>query len=410
MVYTIDELYNKVLSPVLDVYEVFKNFFGEEYVDLQTRSIEEFKELFDTTKYLFGIEASDAEHYDCPDESLTNINYDYETLPSNILVWWPEVTVTNEHNKSVKIQDLYAKIPLNMEGRIPLEMPGFTMTRTTYNTLQFSSGYMHSHLPSFSPERESSYARFSEPCLGRGPIRNTIIDLKSTNEEALWMLFCQELAQYVTVESLAGGPYRKLEFIGLDRRRTVPCEYQTRTPKDILEILEHSIVAEEIGRIKEILSNFMEYYVSLSPLPISYIQGKYICTWSFYDYLVNVSNAFIDWINQHGNMGDVDILTRTSCIKTVECGEDGFYDTGRAIGRHGIVDGVEILKFKGESKRLHVLADDEADPSCATILDPGIANFIINRIFNIINYHYGHTEDSDSREATTETSKKVYYL
>jgi len=409
MVYTIDELYNKVLSPVLGVYDVFKNFFGEEYVDLQTLSVEEFKEKFDNTKDLFGIEAPDAEHYDCSDESLTNITYDYGTLPSQILVWWPEVTITNEHNKSVKIQDLYAKIPINIEGKIPLEMSGVTMTRTTYNALQFSSGYMHSHLMGFSPERESSYARFSEPCLGRGPIRNTIIDLKATNEEALWMLFCQELAQYVTVESLTGGPYRKLEFIGFDRRGKVPCEYQTRTPKEILEILGRGR-PEEISRVKEILSNFMEYYASLSPLPVSYIQGKYICTWSFYDYLVNVSNAFIDWINQHGNMDDVDILTRTSCIKTVECGEGGFYETGGIIGRQGIVEGVEILKFKGESKRLHVLADDEADTSCATILNPGIANFIINRIFNIINYHYGHTEDSDSRETTTETSKKVYYL
>ena len=47
---------------VCDIYEVFKNFFGEQYVDIQAKA--------DSSYYL-------------------------------IYVWWPYVTVTNEFNKSV---------------------------------------------------------------------------------------------------------------------------------------------------------------------------------------------------------------------------------------------------------------------------------------------------------------------
>ena len=35
MEYTINQLYKKVFQKVFDVYDVFSNFFGEDYVDLQ---------------------------------------------------------------------------------------------------------------------------------------------------------------------------------------------------------------------------------------------------------------------------------------------------------------------------------------------------------------------------------------
>ena len=80
---------NPILNPdhqeVCDIYEVFKNFFGEPYVDIQAKA--------DSSYYL-------------------------------IYVWWPHVTVTNEYDQSVSIQDLYAKIEINNEGRIPFEFSG----------------------------------------------------------------------------------------------------------------------------------------------------------------------------------------------------------------------------------------------------------------------------------------------
>lgn len=222
MQYTINELRQKLSTDVLNVYEVFKNYFGEENVDLQDipdeeRVVDMIYACTDITNIetSFPIEISDAD-YD-------SIASRFRSAKPFILVHWPTVTVTNEYNRSITIKDLYAKIKLDCEGRIPTENRGFLLNRATYSVEQWVSSYMHSHIAQIPKD---NLERFQEPCLGSGPIIDTINSLKADITEGFdeirWMLFCEELSRYVTVESIAGVPYNHLENVGMG---TILSEY-----------------------------------------------------------------------------------------------------------------------------------------------------------------------------------------
>jgi len=194
MLYTISELRQKLFGPVYDVYEIFKNFYGEEFTDLQEMPSDE--ELSDMLRQFWDIQPMGTNSYELDDEDYATLKSRYDNTRAIIMVWWPSVTVSNENDRSILIHDLYARVDITPDGRIPYEMTGFKLNRTTFTDVQFESGYIHSHVPS-----RCGLPNFQNPCLGRGPIRNTIADLKNNYEEALWMLFCQELSLYVTVES-----------------------------------------------------------------------------------------------------------------------------------------------------------------------------------------------------------------
>ena len=138
MLYTIEELEKDVSGNVFDVYEVFKNFFGEEYVDLQSE--------VNLIEHIPSPE-EDGEHYDIPQELFDNLQNLYQGAYWDIIVYWPRVTITNEHNRSIDIYDLYAKITIQKDGTIPFEYRGFTLNRSRYTKEQFNhkngSGYMH---------------------------------------------------------------------------------------------------------------------------------------------------------------------------------------------------------------------------------------------------------------------------
>ena len=217
MEYTVNQLYQHLFEKPLSIYDTFKGFFGEDFVDMQSKNPSSIKE------YLFAkicdeefiIKGSKEEDFNIPfevsDEQLEELEAVSENKRFIIYVWWPRVTVTNEYDKSVNIQDLYAKIEIQNDGCIPYECCGFRLNRATYTREQFVSDYLHSHIRAIP---KNDFTKFMEPCLGTGPIRNTIVTLKNNYDETTWMLFCQELSVYVTVESIIGGPWRRMENIG----------------------------------------------------------------------------------------------------------------------------------------------------------------------------------------------------
>lgn len=144
MQYTIDQLCEHIYQRVYDIYDIFKGFFGEDNVDLQEYSEDYIRgslSIFlqaDATK-TEGMENT----YEVSDALLKRIEDNYSSFKSIIYVWWSNVTITNENDKSINIQDLYAKVGIQMDGRIPYENVGFLLNRATYTKEQFLSNYMH---------------------------------------------------------------------------------------------------------------------------------------------------------------------------------------------------------------------------------------------------------------------------
>lgn len=410
MQYTIDNLRQKIFKPVYDVYEVFQNFFEEPRTDLRDIPSDT---MIAEVLASFDISASEDGTYELTVGNIRRIKNYYSTLRPFILVWWSQVTVTNENDRSVNIQDLYAKIALTIEGRIPYENTGFQLTRSTFSKTQYLSGYCHSHVPHF---RGLPY--WENPCLGTGPIRNTIGDLKNGYEEALWMLFCQELSLYVTVESLRGGPYFRMENIGSDTSLSGYSGYSTGIMEfsNLYPFHRNNPVKKVV--FQNLIKSFALHYLQHGHLALSYKQGSFIPGMPYFDFMIDISNGFIDYYNQYGERENVSQLYDKGIIIKVLAADGKFfrresYSNGEDFRQH---EGEHILYFKDRDITLHVEDEANVETQETLLLNHDIAMYILQNILKIINFRYKNEYNSKQLGSnptegdTTSTGKTVLYL
>ncbi len=401
MQYTISQLRQTVFKEVFQVYEVFQNYFGEEYTDLQGLPPDEF-----LLPNEVGMEELSA--FDMTDECLQAIISRNAGAKPFILVYWPRVKVTNEHDKSIYIQDLYAKIELDANGFIPVEKKGFTLNRATYTTEQWESNYLHSHIRNIP---KSDLQHFQEPCLGSGPIVSTILSLKSRISEGFdevkWMLFCEELSRYVTVESLIGIPYKYLERVGSQNElREFSYSYRDETKRHIFS----SIFPPDT------LKNFILYYLEKGHLTFNFQNGEFQQGMPYFDFIVDISNSFIEYFNTF--IHDENLISECFCnkilVRTVASGNKFFKLPSHTDSNesNSAYIGRKVCMFKGREITLQIL-DNEQQPVHETILiSSGLAMYILNNILKIINYHY--TNEYNRQQGTAAlpaiTGQRIYYI
>lgn len=414
MQYTVDELRHELFSNVYDAYAIFKNFFGEEKTDLQ--NVPSDTNIVNSVYSCTDIGEIDPDiPFELSESDLITIKSRYRDTTLNILVWWPEVTVTNEHDRSVTIYDLYAKVELRADGTIPAENRGFQLNKATYTGKQFASGYQHSHTPSRSYRDPSEpVAKWQNPCLGSGPILSTITTLKADYDEMTWMLFCEELALYVTVESLEGVPYIRLESIGGTKQ-----DYEFR---DFMENeykrLHETIHIEKYGSFRNIIKEFVLFYLHNGNLSLNYCDDSFTPGMPFYDYIIDLSNSFIAWVNKYCTQEQLNDFMQHKVLYSRIIKNGTFMLPATAseaeIQRY---NGMRMLIFKGQEITLNIIPDtlDDENP-ITTLINPWIAMFILQNILRIINYRFtnGHTtntaEHSNTAEASAPTYQTVIYL
>lgn len=320
---------------ITEVYNVFKDFFGEDYVDLRS---------------------------------------------SEIMVYFPEIKITNEHDRYVIIEDLYVRIPLSPDGNI---ISGFQINRGKYTYAQFNYHYMHSHAPSLILKTNESPCSipFMTPCLGSGPIATTIAYLSLDYDVYRWQLFCLELKKYLETESLSGGPYRRLEEIysGI----LINCKDTLRYPE----------VLQEPEGIK-VVHDFIKYMVNRKKIKFSYISTKYSLGMSIKEYIITISNMFIEWYNEEFRHGTYtytfqDLTRYHILVPTIIKGNEFF-----TIGNYfppNVPEKVYICTFKGEDIYLK-LYEDLNIPNNSIILKFDISFYILTLLLKILNLNYGRKE------------------
>lgn len=130
-----------------------------------------------------------------------------------IIIHYPELTVSNSRGRKEVIYDMYVKIVLQNTqfSMFNVELPDYISgIRTTYSFGQYISGYSFSHLPSQS--NKFSEVEWQSFCLGVSEIRNAMM-MCNMNDVNTLKLFFYQLDAYLTWESLEGGPYFKMENI-----------------------------------------------------------------------------------------------------------------------------------------------------------------------------------------------------
>ena len=427
----IKKQYDEGVAKVHRVYDIFKDFYGEERVDLQgIKSLDDFKTKLNNTPlkdYLSTREIGYLSTGTSEDKLLHLTNKDQSrildmvNLPVRvwggrteynpyILVWFPSIRVTNEYDKYTDIKDLYAKVPIAYDGSL---INKFALNRATYTLLHIASGYMHSHVSNI-PTGGFSY--FQNPCTGSGPINDTMGSLVSGFDEDLWNLFCLELAKYVTVESIAGVPYHKLEDLGASNMRRIDSthyEIKSILPTNWQSLHSRNGTLATPGLFKE----FMLYAIASNKITYGHSEGSYRIGMPYFKFAVTLSNLFIEWYNKKYNefaksehpLPSLEDLRRAETIISCKVVNNKFYSDFdiRGLDRYRRYIGNYMCTFKGRDVKINISDLDEAPKDYSNILNPSLIGFFAWRLIETINFEYGN---KDSNNASGQITKGRRYL
>lgn len=421
----IEELYNSLMDKPLRVLGIFNDFFGEDKVDMQGYwSLDKFKSWMNieplSTYIPYGdyvsMNRNDWSMYkaqaitDLPEDQVEKVvNVLTDTTVKNgignakfnnifILVHFPHVRVTNEHDRFVDINHLWAKMKVMYNGTLN---GGFTLNRSEYTMLHISSRYMHSHISSIPT---NDFTQFQNPCTGSGPINGTISVLNRDYDEDMWNMFCLELSKYVTVESIAGRPYRYLEKLGTYGMEMGIDRFITYlSPGYYGDVLDSDEFKE-----------FVKDFINLKKLKFNYVNGSYSIGMSLIEFIVLISNEFIKWYNDQFNKEKLTArfteLKRRGILK--ECIIDNgkiYYDGGRNnVNNYAQYIGKKVCVFKGKEITVNITDIAEVrNENKSIILDTQAALYILTTILKVLNYRYGR---SKATHEDNQLGTEVRYL
>lgn len=417
----VEELYNSLMGRPLRVLSIFNDFFGEDKVDMQGYwSLDKFKSWMNIEPLFTYI----------PNGNIVNMNRNdwsiYKTcaitdLPGGqaekvinvltnttvkerigaakfndifILVHFPHVRVTNEHDRFVDINHLWAKVKVMYDGTLN---GGFKLNRSEYTMLHISSGYMHSHIGHIPL---SDFTDFQNPCTGSGPINGTISALNRDYDEDMWNMFCLELSKYVTVESIAGRPYKYLEKLGTNNMRMGADRFITYLSPD------HYRDALSSDKLKE----FVRGFINSKKLKFNYVNGSYSIGMSLIEFIVLISNEFIKWYNDQFDKKE--LTAKFAKLKgegiLEECIIDNgkiYYDKGRDnVNNYAQYIGKKVCIFKGKEVTVDITDIAEVrNENKSIILNARTALYILATILKVLNYRYGRNKAThESNQLGTE--------
>lgn len=418
----IEKLYQSATGKIHQVYDVFKDYFDEERVDIQgIETLEQFKQRLFNKVYseiigrVFIFESSTWNNtseqdkeiikallnervlatFICSDETAFKYLFPfllekYGTSIYNetvyIIVHFPEVRVSNENDRYVDIKELYARVKVNGEGKI---QGTFGLARADYPISHIYADYAHSHIPGLTLEEN----QFKSPCLGSGPINRTICSLVEEGDLSSWMLFCRELDVYVTVESLSGIPHRKLEHITGDKKlRKIEQHFSTFRGRNYFR----SFI--RYGNFpREELKGFIIYLISKDIIKFSRSNGTYYLGMGFKDFIISVSNAFIDYVNNHverteynKRMFSIANLTYINMLKPYAIKDGIIYSIENRTGSLEntlALSGRTLFKFKDSEVKLNIYDDTSGDGNNTVyLLDPNFCDELLTYLIIYLNY------------------------
>lgn len=406
----IEELYDSLMDRPLRVLGIFNDFFGEDKVDMQGYwSLDRFKSWLKIESLATYIPDGDTVSMNRNDWSMyktlaiTDLPKDQVEKVVNvftnatvkrmvgdakfdgifILVHFPHVRVTNEHDRFVDINHLWAKVKIMYNGTLN---GGFTLNRSEYTVLHISSGYMHSHISGIPT---GDFTRFQNPCTGSGPINSTISTLNRDYDEDMWNMFCLELSKYVTVESIAGSPYNYLERLGTNNMEAGADRFITYLSPNYYG----SVITPD--KFKE----FVRYFISSKKLKFNYVNGSYSIGMSLIEFIVLISNEFIKWYNDQFNKEEFTAnfaeLKRRGILK--ECIIDNgkiYYDKSmNNVNNYAQYIGKKVCMFKGREVTIDITDIVEVrNENKSIILNTHTALYILAIILKVLNYRYGRSK------------------
>ena len=317
-------------TTVGEIYQVFQDYYGEDRVDLQTNP-----------------------------------------STDNIIIHFPMVCISNEFGDSLDMRDLWVKVIIS-NGKYA----GFYINKSTYSYNEYKNNYIHSHVPRLI---HSNPQEWKTPCLGSGPIRETIRTLIVNNNLNIWRLFCRELDLYMPVESISGGPYIRMTTVTSDEGICT----------DNNPILNNTLLTDFNLKF---IKNFIPYLCEHHNFKCNYVE-QYRFNIEWYTYLITLSNLFIDYCNE--NKIPLQLLLNKGILHEYVIKNRKFYKKNTINDLN--IRNTTILTFKGNDIKLKVDSSNNTTTRGNYLIDSTLATVIQELIYNIINSNYGK-ENRSNRE------------
>jgi hypothetical protein len=323
---------------------------------------------------------------------------------SRIIIWFPEVEITNEYDESVIIQDLFVRLSFDRAGAI---IGTFGMIRSTYTDQQYYSQYCHSHVPRVHSLNDTK--NWKSPCLGNGPIRETLLSLSSGFNEELYELLCLELDKYVHTESLTGGPYVRMSSIETLRHKSTVVHDNSMVQMDITNITPE---------VLNIINPFIRHLILSDAIKFTFNGSQWIFNQSLTDLVIKLSNKFIEYFNNRKLEGQYTnfSVSRLEELKLLQKGNfDGininyyYLDSYLRIPSESEINSMYILKFKDKWIPLKIITTTTDEENYNYFLNYNVVQYIMNKLLTYLNYNYTD-ENQRTGNSSSTTNKRTVYL
>lgn len=252
----------------------------------------------------------------------------------------------------------------------------------------------------------NDFTKFQKPCTGSGPINNTIANLNIDGgfDPDIWKLFCLELSKFVEVESIAGVPYHRLESLGISGMSAGETTFR----------MNNNLNYYGDG-LDEMIKDFVSHFIRQGKLRFNYADGSYSIGMSFTEYMLVISNEFIDWYNRKFNNKELKYtftkLKRSGILKECTVANNKIYygDSSNNVNAYAAYNGKKMCTFKGADVLINITDINEMKESNkSVVLNANIALWILSKILRVINYRYGKTEQRD--QEGNRISEEVRYI
>lgn len=334
--------YKEYLDNINKVYEIIKEYFGEERTDLQVVP----ENVFEMSKIW------------------TN------DVISFILIYFPEFTITNEFGENHIIRDLYIRLSLRPDGTPYSYIDG---QRSTFTEAEVNCGYIHSHL------RRSCFYEYQHFCLGTAPIKDTLLSLNDIYSEDLWLLFCGELEEYLKTESLSGVPYIGMSEI-FNWKNIAESEYSYKC-RDIINL-------DCISKRKSLFREFLSYFLTHVSMDFYALFDQYNPAVNIIEFSVLLSNTFFKFCNillcEEGLAEELSMnkLIEENIICPIIIGNGRLY-TGRTAQLSPILNNGGDIVFKNKLIPKKMIKSDSEYHVYG--LSPDIVNSFYSLIYKYVN-------------------------
>lgn len=344
---SLQEYKEALLEKSKGVFSVFCEVFGEDRCDIQINK-DFLEELFMWwVDPLVSRSESDLN---------TFINLRGHSKMLDIIVYFPEVEISNERDEHHTIRELYVRTQIRSDGRAA---GIFSMLRTRYTSQELSVGYKHSHTTKVALEDGLD---FTACCLGNSPIRSTLTELSRECDLDRWNVYCLQLDQYVGIESLNGGPYIHMNSVG------------TTINKNSCTLYSWDYIFRRKEAFDRIPLWLVYKFLMTVDLEFANRDGVFIPKMSALEFALRLTELYK---SESTN-------TELPLNRGVLIGDKLYYQNQRTLQASQIqrMEGKNLIKFKGEEKYLRIdweycRAVEEVELISYTVLYPIIESILV---------------------------------